>query len=417
MRTDVAVIGGGIVGLATARALLMDGQAESVTVVEKEVAPGLHQSTRNSGVLHAGLQYRPGSEKARLAREGIRAMTEYCRHHGIAHEICGKMVVAVEDSELGRLEEMLDRGRANGLQGLRRLSPEEMREREPHVRGAGAILVPEEGIADYAGVCAAMAREIRDAGGEIRTGARVRALIREGGGAGASGGWLLVTDAGELSARVLVNCAGLHVDRIARMAGVDPPARILPFRGEYRKLRPGRAQLVRHLVYPLPEPGFPFLGVHFTRRVDGTVDAGPNAVLAFAREGYRFRTVSPRDLAEAVAYPGLWRFLARHPGMVRREVLQSAFPSRFLSALRRLVPEVEEADLLPGESGVRAQAVLPDGTFVHDFLWMEGPGAVHVVNAPSPAATASLAIGREIARRAAVVLGGAAAGGHPGAGP
>ena len=404
MRSDVAVIGGGIVGLATARSILLQGISDSVVVLEKEHAPALHQSTHNSGVLHAGLQYAPGSEKARLARAGIRAMTEYCAHHRIPHEICGKLVVAAGPAELSRLEPMLEQGRANGLRGLQRMGPDEIRDREPHVGAAGGILVPEEGIVDYGAVCAAMAREVRDEGGEIRTGARVRGITREGGGAGGAGGWMLVTEAGEVTARVLVNCAGLHVDRVARMAGERPPARILPFRGEYHRLRPERAHLVRHLVYPLPEPGFPFLGVHFTRRVDGTVDAGPNAVLAFAREGYRMAQVSPRDLAEAFAYPGLWRFLAHHPRMARRELLRSASPSRFLAALQRLVPAVEARDLVPGGSGVRAQAVLPDGRFVHDFLWLERPGAVHVVNAPSPAATASLAIGREIAGRVAAAL-------------
>ncbi|HSG47014.1 MAG TPA: L-2-hydroxyglutarate oxidase [Longimicrobiales bacterium] len=406
MHTDVVVIGGGIVGLATARALLLEGITDAVLVLEKEAGLAAHQSTHNSGVLHAGLQYQPGSEKARLAREGIRAMTEYCAHHGIAHEVCGKLVVATDPAEFPRLEEMLARGRANGLAGLRRMVPEEVREREPHVRAAGAILVPEEGIVDYGAVCATMAGEIRAAGGVIRTAAPVRGIVREGGGAGPAGRWLVLTAAGEFTARVLVNCAGLHVDRVARMAGERPPAHILPFRGEYRKLRPARAHLVRHLVYPLPEPGFPFLGVHFTRRVDGSVDAGPNAVLAFAREGYRLTRVNPRDLLEALVYPGLWRFLVKHPRMVRRELLQSAAPWRFVRALQRLVPEVEGGDLVPGGSGVRAQAVLPSGEFVHDFLWMERPGAVHVVNAPSPAATASLVIGREIARRAGRALAG-----------
>jgi L-2-hydroxyglutarate oxidase len=402
MRFDVAVIGGGIVGLATARAILLQGVSDSVVVLEKEDAPALHQSTHNSGVLHAGLQYAPGSDKARLARTGIRAMTEYCAHHRIPHEICGKLVVAADPDELPRLDPMLAQGRANGLRGLRRMGPDEIREREPHVRAAGGILVPEEGIVDFEAVCAAMVREIQDAGGEIRAGARVRGIAREG--AGAAGDWILVTAGGEVGARVLVNCAGLHVDRVARMAGERPPARILPFRGEYHRLRPERAHLVRHLVYPLPEPGFPFLGVHFTRRVDGTVDAGPNAVLAFAREGYRIAQLNPRDLAEALAYRGLWRFVARHTRMVRRELLRSALSSRFLAALRRLVPEVESRDLVPGGSGVRAQAVLPDGRFVHDFLWIERPGAIHVANAPSPAATASLAIGGEIADRAGAAL-------------
>ena len=390
---EVTVVGGGIVGLATARALLEQG-AQGVQVLEKEATLAAHQSTHNSGVLHAGLQYQPGSEKARLAREGIRRMTEYCRERGIAHEICGKLVVAVDDAELPRLDAMLEKGRANGLQGLRRLTAEEAREIEPHVRCLAAILVPEEGIVDYAAVCAAMEADVRGGGGEIHTGAAVRRMSREGGT------WRVDTDAGAFRSRILVNCAGLHSDRVARLAGAVPPCRIVPFRGEYQRLRPQRSHLVKHLVYPLPEPGFPFLGVHFTRRIDGGIDAGPNAVLAFAREGYRLRDVDVRDLAEAVTYPGLWRFAFRHRRMVARELAQSADRSRFIAALRRLIPEIEDGDLVPGGSGVRAQAVLPGGDFVHDFLWVEGDGAVHAVNTPSPAATASLAIGDEIARRA-----------------
>lgn len=390
---DFTVIGGGIVGLATARALL-EHDAGSVRVVEKEPAPAQHQSTHNSGVLHAGLQYRPGSEKARLSRLGIRRMTEYCRAHGIAHEICGKLVVASDADELPRLEAMLERGRSNGLEGLRRLAPEQAAEIEPHVRCVGAIHVPEEGIVDFAGVCRALEGELRTRGCDIVTDAEVRELIRE------AGRWRIVTSAGEHSTRVIVNCAGLHSDRVAAMAGSPPPGRIIPFRGEYHRLRRERAALVKHLVYPLPEPGFPFLGVHFTRRIDGGVDAGPNAVLAFAREGYDLGTVNASDLLGALSYPGLWRFAFRHPRMVARELGQSLDRRRFVRALRRLVPDIEEDDLRPGGSGVRAQAVLPNGDFVHDFLWVDGPGAVHVINAPSPAATASLAIGEEIARRA-----------------
>lgn len=390
---DFTVIGGGIVGLATARALL-EADVGSVRVVEKETALGQHQSTHNSGVLHAGLQYRPGSDKARLSRLGIRRMTEYCRAHGVAHEICGKLVVASEADELPRLEAMLERGRSNGLEGLRRLTPGEAAEIEPHVRCVGAIHVPEEGIVDFAGVCRSLEGELRAGGCDIVTDAEVGKLIRE------PGRWRVVTSAGEHTTRVLINCAGLHSDRIAAMAGSAPPCRIVPFRGEYHRLRPEREELVRHLVYPLPEPGFPFLGVHFTRRVDGSVDAGPNAVLAFAREGYDLGTIDVRDLLGAVSFPGLWRFGFRHRRMVARELAQSFDRRRFVRALRRLVPDIGEDDLRPGGSGVRAQAVLPTGEFVHDFLWVDGPGAVHVVNAPSPAATASLAIGEEIARRA-----------------
>ncbi|HEX9886725.1 MAG TPA: L-2-hydroxyglutarate oxidase [Longimicrobiales bacterium] len=398
MRFDVAVIGGGIVGLATARALVTEQGVEGVCVLEKESALAQHQSTHNSDVLHAGLQYQPGSEKARLAREGIRRMTEYCRHHDLPHEICGKLVVAVDQAELPRLEDMLDRGRQNGLQGLRRLGAEEVREIEPHVRCAAAIHVPEEGIVSFRRVCGRLATDAAEGGVEIHTDARVRHLARE------NGAWTISTTAGDHAARVLVNCAGLHTDRVARMAGERPAARTLPFRGEYQRLRADREHLVRHLVYPLPEPGFPFLGVHFTRRIEGGVDAGPSAVLAFAREGYRLGTVNPRDLVEALTFVGLWRFAARHRRMVGRELARSFDRRRFVDALRRLVPEITAGDLVPGGSGVRAQAVLPSGELVHDFLWIERPGAVHVLNAPSPAATASLAIGSEIARRARKAL-------------
>jgi L-2-hydroxyglutarate oxidase len=391
--TDVTVIGGGIVGLATAHALLGRGIAH-VRVLEKEDALARHQSTHNSGVLHAGTQYQPGSEKARLARDGIRRMTDFCRHHGLAHDVCGKLVLATDSSEMARLQSMLDRGKANGLQGLRLLSAAEAREVEPHVHCVAAILVPEEGIADYGGVCVALRGEIEAAGGEIVTGAEVRGLSRDGSV------WRIDTTRGDFATRVVVNCAGLHSDRVADMAGTPSPSRILPFRGEYLRLRPEREHLVRHLIYPLPEPGFPFLGVHLTRRIGGGIDAGPNAVLAFAREGYDFTTVNVRDLLEALTYPGLWRFTWRHRRMVVRELAQSLDRSRFVAALQRLVPEIESDDLVPGGSGVRAQAVTPAGDFVHDFLWVESPGAVHAVNAPSPAATASLAIGEEIASRA-----------------
>lgn len=395
--SDVTIVGGGIVGLATAYALL-GRNAASVRIVEKEAAPATHQSTHNSGVLHAGLQYEPGSAKARLARTGIRRMSEFCAHHGIAHEICGKLVVASTPEDLPRLDAMLERGIRNGLGGLRRLSPPEAREVEPHVHCEAALLVPEEGIVDYAAVCRTLAAEIERRGGEIVTRAEVRALRREGAG------WRIVTTAGDLSSRVLVNCAGLHADRVAALAGQDPGCRIVPFRGEYQRLREERRHLVRHLIYPLPEPGFPFLGVHFTRRIGGGIDAGPNAVLAFAREGYDLATVNLLDLASAATYPGLWRFVARHPRMVARELAQSADPSRFVRALQRLVPEVGREDLVPAGSGVRAQAMAPDGTLIHDFVRVEAPGAVHVINAPSPAATASLAIGEEVADRALAQL-------------
>jgi len=390
--TDVTVIGGGIVGLATAHALLREG-AITVRLLEKEEALAQHQSTHNSGVLHAGLQYEPGSAKARLARTGIRRMTEFCQHHDIAHEICGKLVIATDESELPRLETMLVRGQANGLEGLRKLTAEEAREIEPHVRCVGAIIVPEEGIADYGGVCRVLADEIERRGATLILGAKVRGLSRE------TDSWQIATTAGDFTTRVIVNCAGLYSDRIVSMAGGDPGCKVVPFRGEYHRLRSESEHLVRHLIYPLPEPGFPFLGVHFTRRIGGGIDAGPNAVIAFAREGYTRSTVHPGELLDALSYPGLWRFMRRHPGMVTRELRQSFDRRRFVAALQRLIPEITGKDLEPGGSGVRAQAMSPSGELINDFVWAESPGAVHAVNAPSPAATASLVIGEEIANR------------------
>lgn len=391
--TEITIIGGGIVGLATARALTEHG-IDSVRIVEKEAALGQHQSSHNSGVLHAGLPYEPGSAKARLARDGIRRMTEYCRAHDVPHDICGKLVVATGPEQLDRLDAMLERGLANGLRGLRKVGPEEAREIEPHVSCVGAIVVPEEGIADYPAVCRALAAELQAKGVEIITGAEVRRIVRS------SGRWTLGTTAGDVSTRTLVSCAGLHADRIVRMTGADPGCRTVPFRGEYYRLRAEREQLVRHLIYPLPEPGFPFLGVHFTRRIGGGIDAGPNAVLAAAREGYRKTEIDLADLASALSWPGLWRFIADHPRMVVRELAQSALKPRFLDALRTLIPEVRADDLVDGHAGVRAQAMDRRGRLLQDFVWVERPGAVHVVNAPSPAATAALSIGEEIATRA-----------------
>jgi (S)-2-hydroxyglutarate dehydrogenase len=392
-QAGVVVIGGGLVGLATAYALATGDPPVAVTLLEKEATVGAHQSTHNSGVLHAGLHYRPGSAKARLARSGIRLMQAFCAEHGVAHDICGKLVVATRAEELPRLDRLEERGRANGLEGLRRLGPEAAREIEPHAACIAALHVPEEGIVDFGGACAALAAGITRAGGDVRTGAAALRIVRE------PDRWVVETTAGAVRAGRLVACAGLQADRVARLAGETPPCRIIPFRGDYYRLRPEREHLVRHLIYPVPDPAFPFLGVHFTRLVAGGVEAGPNAVLALAREGYRERTVNLRDAADALAYPGLWRFLARHARMVGREVAQTASRRRFAAGLRRLLPELREDDLAPGGTGVRAQALLPSGALVEDFLLLEGRGALHVLNAPSPAATASLAIGREIADR------------------
>ena len=389
------IIGGGLVGLATAWQLLRSGRVTALTLLEKEPRLGAHQSTHNSGVLHAGLYYKPGSLKARLAVEGIREMTAYCREKNIPHEICGKVVVAVDESEVPRLRELEARGQANGLNGLRRLDRAGLRALEPHAAGVAALHVPEEGIVDYAAVCEALAADIEAMNGRLVTKAAVTEL-RE-----TQDGWIAETTAGAFPGGFLINCAGLQSDRVCRLAGLDPADRIVPFRGEYYRLHPGATHLVRHLIYPVPDPKFPFLGVHFTRLIGGGIEAGPNAVLAFAREAYGKTQWNARDLAEALSFPGLWKFLARHPRMAWDESLRSLNKKLFCRSLQRLVPELRETDLAPGGAGVRAQAVSRQGELVQDFRLVPGPRALHVVNAPSPAATACLAIGQEIVKRIA----------------
>lgn len=383
------VIGGGIVGLATAIRLRERFPDAVITVIEKEPRVGMHQTGHNSGVLHCGLYYKPGSAKARLAVEGIRQMVEFCQRHRVPHEICGKLVVAATDEEVPRLRELESRGTANGLRGLEWLSRDQMREIEPHVGGVAGLRVPEEGIVDYAAVCAAMVREIEAAGSSVLTNCPAGRIERRGGE------WV----AGGVTAEWLINCAGLHSDRVAERAGSPRTLRIVPFRGEYYTLRRERAGLVRNLIYPVPDPKFPFLGVHFTRMIHGGVEAGPNAVLAFAREGYRKSDVRAADLWDALSYPGTWRFLARYPRMCWAELRRSFSRELFCASLQRLVPEIRADDLEPGQAGVRAQALEPSGNLVQDFAFADGPNAVHVLNAPSPGATASLAIGQAIVDR------------------
>ena len=342
-------------------------------------------------MLHAGLYYKPGSLKARLAVAGVREMIGFCEENGVRHEICGKLVVAVDETELERLHNLYDRGQKNGLQGLRLLDRRQMLEIEPHVAGIAAVHVPQEGIVDYVEVCHAMARKLEGAGGRVVTRAHVNKIEEQ------NGGWTVQTGAGDWEGDYVVNCAGLHCDRVAGMAGEKRTVRIVPFRGEYFKIKAARQHLVRHLIYPVPDPEFPFLGVHFTRLIEGGVEAGPNAVLAGAREGYGKSDINPLDLYDALSFSGLWRFMNKHRRMSWEEIKRSFSRRLFCRALQRLVPEIQVEDLEHGGAGVRAQAMSPEGELLQDFCLVRRRRALHVLNAPSPGATASLAIGGEIA--------------------
>ncbi|MGW3029621.1 L-2-hydroxyglutarate oxidase [Streptomyces sp. NPDC001178] len=392
---DVLVVGGGIVGLSTAYAITRVAPGTRVTVLEKEPGPARHQTGRNSGVIHSGIYYRPGSLKARYAVRGAAEMVKFCAEYGIAHAVTGKLIVATEKDELPRLHALVQRGRENGIP-VRELSGPQIAEYEPEVRGLAAIHVGTTGICDFVGV----ARQLAEASGaEIRYGARVERIDRR-----PELGVAVRTTSGDVvRGRVLVNCAGLYCDEVAWLTGDDPEMRIVPFRGEYYEL--ARPDLVRGLVYPVPDPAFPFLGVHLTRGIDGGVHIGPNAVPALAREGYDWGVVRPREVARTLAWPGAWRMARRHWRYGAGELARSASKAAFTTAVRRLLPAVTADDLVPAAAGVRAQAVLRDGGLVDDFLIKEGARAVHVLNAPSPAATASLPIGREVAGRALAMLG------------
>ncbi|GAA3111562.1 L-2-hydroxyglutarate oxidase [Streptomyces rectiviolaceus] len=386
---DVLVIGGGIVGLSTAYAISRGAPGTRVTVLEKEPGPARHQTGRNSGVIHSGIYYRPGSLKARYAVRGAAEMIKFCAEYGIAHEVTGKLIVATERSELPRLHALVQRGRENGIP-VRELGPAQIAEYEPEVRGLAAIQVGTTGICDYGSV----AERLADASGaDVRYGAEVVRIDRRA----ALGVAVRTADGSVVRAKVLVNCAGLQCDRVAMLAGDDPGMRIVPFRGEYFDL--ARPELVRGLVYPVPDPAFPFLGVHLTRGIGGGVHVGPNAVPALAREGYGWGVVRPLEVAGTLGWPGAWRMAGRHWRYGAGELRRSFSKGAFTSAVRRLLPAVTPDDLVAADAGVRAQAVLRDGTLVDDFLIREGVRAVHVLNAPSPAATASLPIGRAVARR------------------
>lgn len=389
-RYKVIVIGGGIVGLGAALEITRRFPSLRLLVLEKEDGVARHQSGHNSGVIHSGIYYKPGSLKAKLCVAGAAAMVEFCREHGVPHSVCGKVIVATREEELPRLEELRRRGEVNGLAGLRAIGPEELREIEPHASGLRALLVPSTGVTDYAAVSAKYAELISARGGVILTSAAATGIRR------IADEIVVETPRGAFSCSALINCAGLFTDRICRMAGDDPGVMIVPFRGEYYDLRAESASLVRALIYPVPDARFPFLGVHFTRRISGSVDAGPNAVLALAREGYRHADVSVRDIARSLAFPGFWRMTRQHWRYGLGEWRRSLSKAAFVRALQRLVPEIRDSDLVPGGSGVRAQALRPDGTLVDDFQFVPSGKILHVLNVPSPAATASLMVGKAI---------------------
>jgi L-2-hydroxyglutarate oxidase len=376
---DFAVVGGGILGLSTARALLDRYPGAGVLVLEKEPGWARHQTGHNSGVIHSGIYYKPGGLKARFSREGGERLAEFCREHGVAYEICGKVIVATEPEE-------------NGL-AVEKIGPEELGELEPHATGLAALKVPSTGIVDFVGVAEAFAKIVAEEGGELRTGTEVTGISETVDGVEVRAG-------GEsFRAGALVNCAGLHSDRVAALGGVKAGMKIVPFRGEYYDLALKSRYLVKNLIYPVPDPNFPFLGVHFTRTIEGGIETGPNAVLGLAREGYKKTDLKVKDLAEVLAYPAFWRLAGRHWKTGAGEVLCSLSKKAFVRGLKRLVPEVEENDLVPTEAGVRAQALMKDGSLVDDFFIVEGERSVHVLNAPSPAATACIPIGEAIVDR------------------
>ena len=393
-RVDVAIVGGGIVGLATAYQLGRQFPGKRVLIVEKEADLAHHQTGHNSGVLHSGIYYKPGSLKAINCREGKLAIEAFCEEEGLPYDVCGKVIVAVEESELPALERIYERGQANGVK-CEIIGKERLKELEPHAAGIKAIHVPEAGIVDYKQVCQRLGEKILAAGGQIKQNAKVRGLPL-------SNGCVIVESTqGDFKADYVVNCAGLHSDRVTKLSGQKVDAKVVPFRGEYYELLPEAEHLCRNLIYPVPDPKFPFLGVHFTRMVHGGVECGPNAVLAFAREGYKKTDINLRDLFESLTYPGFLRLAMKHWKMGLSEQWRSFSKGAFVKALKRLMPEIEKHHLRPAPAGVRAQALSRDGSLVDDFLIVESDRIVNVLNAPSPAATASLNIGRLIVEKLA----------------
>lgn len=386
---DFAIIGGGIVGLSTAMSLGKRYPDAKLLVLEKEDRWAFHQTGNNSGVIHSGIYYKPGSFKAKFCRDGCHSMVEFCREHDIAHEVCGKVIVATEEKELPLLENLYQRGLQNNIQ-VARMTAAEVREVEPHVNCLAGVRVFSTGIADYKQVCRTYAELVRNQGGDLRLSTRVKTIAKT------SAGQVLETNQGTFETRFVINCAGLHSDRIAKLGNVDPQAKIVPFRGEYYELTPEKRYLVKGLIYPVPNPAFPFLGVHFTRMIDGSVHAGPNAVLSFKREGYKKTDFDLRDFSEVMTYPGFWKLAAKHANEGFQEIVRSFSKAAFVHSLQRLIPEVESQDLVPTHAGVRAQALMHDGKLVDDFLIVKGEHSIHVCNAPSPAATSSIEIGKAV---------------------
>lgn len=389
---DFAIIGGGIVGLSTAMAIGQQHPDSRILVLEKESRWAFHQTGNNSGVIHSGVYYKPGSFKAKFCRDGCQSMVEFCQKHEIPHEVCGKVIVATEEKELPLLENLYQRGLQNNIQ-VNKITPEEVREIEPHVHSIAGIRVYSTGIADYKKVAAKYADLIRLQGGDLRLNTKVDCILKT------STGQVLETNQGTFETRFVINCAGLHSDRVAKLGGVDPQAKIVPFRGEYYELTPEKRYLVKTLIYPVPNPDFPFLGVHFTKMIDGSVHAGPNAVLSLKREGYKKTDFDLRDFAEVMAFPGFWKLAAKHADEGIQEIIRSFSKAAFVRSLQRLVPDVRSEDLVPTHAGVRAQALMNDGKLVDDFLIVEGENSMHVCNAPSPAATSSIEIGKAVASR------------------
>jgi len=387
---DVVIIGGGIVGTATAMALQEIG-IHSVLVLEAENKLAAHQTGNNSGVIHSGLYYKPGSLKAHNCVEGRELMYKFCEQNNINHDRCGKLVVAVKPEEVPLLQDLEERGKANGLKGIKRLDSEELKEYEPYVTGLAGLLIAETGIVDYNQVTETYAKIIMENGGEVKTNSKFLTLSRE------NSLLVLETNTGNYKAKFLVNCAGLYSDRVAKICGVNPGLQIIPFRGEYYKLKKEKEHLAKNLIYPVPDPQFPFLGVHFTRMINGGIEAGPNAVLAFKREGYSYKDFSATDILEMAAYSGFWKMASKYYKMGMGEFYRSLNKNAFVKALQKLVPEIEHDDLTRGGAGVRAQAIGPSGNLVDDFRIVEVEKMIHVLNAPSPAATASISIGKTIA--------------------